>query len=125
MYRNASEVWNGFLKNILLGLETSSLQQRPSWGALPFAWGYVSLFLTPYYHLLYSMLSGKPRKIALLEIVWLGALRGVVGVHLKRPWDEILTTPMGALSVTALGLVALYRRWRRQQIMWKGRAYWG
>jgi chlorobactene glucosyltransferase len=119
MYHNKGEVWNGFLKNILLGLETSSLEQRPKWFALPFAWCYACLFVLPYFHLLFT----RQRKLALLEIGWLAALRGITGFFLKRPPSEVLTTPAGALSVMALGLAALYRRWRGQKIAWKGRLY--
>jgi chlorobactene glucosyltransferase len=121
MYHGAGEVWNGFLKNILLGLETSSLEKQPRWWALPFAWGYACLFFIPYYHLLF----GKQKKLALLEIGWLGALRAFAGQYLRRPSSEIFTTPLGALSVMALGLGALYRRWRGQKITWKGRTYGG
>lgn len=119
MYHNKREVWNGFLKNTLLGLETSSLVQRPRWFALPFAWGYACLFFVPYFHLLFT----QRRKLALLEIGWLAALRGIAGLFLRRPLSEVLTTPAGALSVMALGLAALYRRWRGQKIVWKGRLY--
>jgi chlorobactene glucosyltransferase len=121
MYHDMSEVWNGFSKNILLGLESSSLKEQPGWFALPFAWGYASLFLLPYFHLLFT----RWRKLALVEIGWLAALRGIAGFFLKRPPSEILTTPAGALSVMALGLGALYRRWRGQKITWKGRLYGG
>jgi hypothetical protein len=119
MYHDAGEVWNGFLKNVLLGLETSSLEQRPQWFALPFAWGYACLFFLPYYHFVFT----RQRKLALVEIGWLAALRGMAGLFLKRPVMEVLTIPAGALSVMALGLVALYRRWRGQKIAWKGRLY--
>ena len=119
MYHGAGEVWNGFLKNVLLGLETSSLEQRPKWFALPFAWGYACLFFLPYYHFVFT----RQRKLALVEIGWLAALRGMAGLFLKRPVMEVLTIPAGALSVMALGLVALYRRWRGQKIAWKGRLY--
>jgi hypothetical protein len=112
-------VWNGFLKNILLGLELSSLEERPRWLALPFAWGYACLFFLPYFHLLFT----RWRKLALVEIGWLAALRGVAGFFLKRPPSEMLTTSAGAFGVMALGLGALYRRWRGQKITWKGRLY--
>lgn len=119
MYRNAGEVWHGFIKNILLGLETTSLKQQPRWWAVPFAWGYACLFVMPYVNLLWR----GQRKLALLEISWLGALRAISGMYLKRPPSEALTTPFGALSVMIFGLAALYRRWRGQKIAWKGRLY--
>lgn len=121
MYHNAGEVWNGFVKNILLGLETSSHDKQPPWWAILFAWGYACLFITPYFNLI----SPRQRKLALLEIGWLGALRGVSGLYLKRPATETLTTPFGALSVMAFGLAALYSRGRGQKFAWKGRLYGG
>lgn len=119
MYHSADAVWNGFIKNILLGLETSSRAKHPYWWPILFAWGYVSLFLTPYFNLV----SRGQRKLALLEIGWLGILRAISGAYLKRPPSEALTTPFGALSVMIFGLAALYRRGRGQKIAWKGRLY--
>ncbi len=119
MYRTASEVWAGFSKNILLGLETSSADKRPVWWTLAFAWGYACLFVLPFYHLIVSNQS----LIVLLEVGWLGLLRGMVNRQLGRPSSEILTTPLAAWSVMALGLNALLRRTRGGQVRWKGRIY--
>lgn len=121
MYHNASEVWQGFVKNILLGLETSSHEKQPRWWPILFAWGYACLFLTPYFNLA----SRRQTKLALLEIGWLGALRAISGLYLNRPPSEALTTPFGTLGVMAFGLAALYGRWRGQKISWKGRLYSG
>lgn len=122
MYRNSREVWAGFSKNILLGLSTSSLEGRARWTALPFAWGFACLFVTPF-----LLLFDQTRGLALLEIGWLAAMRVLVGRELERPTEtslpETLTTPLGAWSVMALGLRALYRRWRSRSIEWKGRRY--
>ncbi|MCC7209358.1 MAG: glycosyltransferase [Anaerolineae bacterium] len=121
MYHNAGEVWRGFSKNVLFGLETSSLRRRPAWLALLFAWAYASVFVVPYVHLL----SARWRRIAVLELAWMATLRGMAGAFLKRPPLEALTTPAGAWSVMALGVGALYRRWRGQKVTWKGRDYSG
>lgn len=122
MYRSGNEVWAGFSKNILLGLSTSSLEGRRRWTALPFAWGFACLFVTPF-----LLLFDRTRGLALLEIGWLAAMRVLVGRKLERPAatsvPETLTTPLGAWSVMALGLRALYRRWRSREIEWKGRRY--
>ena len=120
MYHSAGEVWRGFSKNILLGLETSAARPRPRWWAPLFAWGYASVFVSPFHRAVTSRRRGLP----LLEIGWLGALRGVVAWRLKRPWTEIPTTPLAAWSVMALGLSALVRRRHQGRVTWKGRAYW-
>lgn len=121
MYHDAGEVWRGFSKNVLFGLETSSLRRQPAWQALLFAWAYASVFVVPYMHLL----SARWRTLAALEMAWMAALRGVAGAFLKRPPLEALSTPAGAWSVMALGVGALYRRWRGRKITWKGRDYSG
>jgi chlorobactene glucosyltransferase len=121
MYRNVREVWAGFSKNLLLGLETATCSRRsPWWGAL-FIWGFACLFVTPFSHLTRRGL----RWLALIEIGWLLLLRGWVGTHLKRPHAEIVTTPLAGWMVMALGMTALYRRWRKREIRWKGRVYRG
>jgi len=121
MYRNAHEVWEGFSKNLLLGLETATRSRRPPYRGALFIWGFACLFVTPYYHLA----RGGLRWLALIEIGWLLLLRGCVGAHLKRPLAEILTTPLAGWIVMTLGMTALYRRWRGQEIRWKGRVYRG
>jgi hypothetical protein len=61
--------------------------------------------------------------VAVIEACWLLLLRSVVARHLKRPPDEIVTTPLAAWGVMAISLGALFRRWRGQRIAWKGRLY--
>jgi hypothetical protein len=60
---------------------------------------------------------------AFFEISWLALLRVVANRHLKRPLLEIVTTPLAAWGVMALGIVAIYRRRQGQKINWKGRFY--
>ena len=119
MYHTAGEVWQGFSKNILLGLEASSAKKHLAGWALAFTWGYACLFVLPFYHVLLP----DQRLWALLEIGWLALLRGMINRQLERPLSEILTTPLAAWSVMALGLNALRRRMRRGQVRWKGREY--
>lgn len=119
MYEDARAVWDGFSKNILLGLETSATTPRAWWWAPLFAWGYASVFVVPFYRLVFE----RRRWLALVEIGWLGALRGAVTWRLKRPWAEIAATPLAAWSVMALGLSALLRRQHQGRVVWKGRAY--
>jgi chlorobactene glucosyltransferase len=121
MYRNVRDVWEGFSKNLLLGLETATRERRsPWWGAL-FIWCFACLFVTPFSHLARRGL----RWLALIEIGWLLLLRGWVGAYLKRPHAEIATTPVAGWIVMALGMSTLYRRWRKREIRWKERVYRG
>ncbi len=119
MYHNAYEVWAGFLKNILLGMETTSGGRRSlSWGII-FAWGYACLFVLPFVRLL---LPGR-RWLPLVEIGWLALLRALVNRQFTRSTSEIAATPLAAWSVMVLGLTALIRRRRGINVRWKGRDY--
>ncbi len=121
MYRSFREVWEGFSKNLLGALASSGQKRVSLWWAPLFAWCYACLFVAPFYDLAFS----DQRALAGLEILWLLLLRGLVVWRIKRPPDEILTTPLAAWSVIALGMGTLYQRWRKQDIVWKGRAYTG
>lgn len=118
MYHSTREVWDGFSKNILLGLQTSSSEKRPQWWSLAFAWGYASVFVLPFFFLF------TPYRIpAAIMICWLGSLRTVVSKHFRRPLTEVAATPLAAWGVMALGLNALISRLRGKRIAWKGRNY--
>jgi chlorobactene glucosyltransferase len=118
MYRGAREVWDGFSKNILLALQTSSAEKRPWWWGLAFAWGYASVFVLPFLF----FFSGC-RIPSALVIGWLGILRAIVNRRFNRLLIETLTTPLAAWSVMAFGLNAWFRRVRGRRIAWKGRDY--
>lgn len=119
MYHSAGEVWNGFSKNLMLALALSSTANQPRGWFLLFGWAYACLFVLPFVF----ALIGLDRRLALVEIGWLGLLRALVGRQLKRPNAEIFTTPLAAWGVMALGLSAVARRWRARPVMWKGRTY--
>ncbi len=119
MYHALREVWAGFSKNLLGALSSSSRSRSSIWWAPLFAWCYACVFVIPFYNLVFS----DQRALASLEICWLLILRGLVVWRIKRPPDEILTTPIAAWAVIALGVGAVYRRWRKQHIVWKGRSY--
>jgi chlorobactene glucosyltransferase len=119
MYQSAGEVWNGFSKNILLGLDEATTGSRPWWWGLGFAWGYACLFVLPLLHLL----SAGNRRLALVEIGWMALLRAVVSRFMHRPIDEVFSTPLAGLGVMALGINAWLRRRRGDSLRWKGREY--
>lgn len=119
MYHSFHELWEGFSKNVLAAVTTSSERRRLLWWAPLFAWCYACLFVIPFYSLLFS----ARKSLAALEIGWLLLLRALVAWHIRRPLAEIVTTPLAAWGVMAIGLGTLYRRWRKQQIIWKGRSY--
>jgi chlorobactene glucosyltransferase len=119
MYSGVREVWDGFSKNLLLGLRMSALEKRPRGWFVPFAWAWACLFVLPFGFVLF----GVDRRLALVEIGWLALLRAWAGRQLKRPNSEALTTPLAAWGVMALGLSVLFRRWRARPVVWKGRPY--
>jgi chlorobactene glucosyltransferase len=119
MYRSFRDVWAGFSKNLLGALTASSARRLPIWWAPIFAWGYASVFVMPFV----GLLVAKRRAMAVVEIAGLLLVRGLVGWSLHRPAHEVVTTPLAAWAVPLLGLLALYRRWRRAPVVWKGRAY--
>jgi chlorobactene glucosyltransferase len=121
MYRTVREVWEGFSRSLMHGLDNSTLHSHSLWWALLFAWGYGSIFVTPFY----ASFLPEYRYLALFEIAWLLLLRGVASWHLHRSPLEVLTTPLAAWGVMALALTALYRRRIGQKVNWKGRYYAG
>src|SRR6185312_12682984 len=84
-----------------------------------FAWLYWRVFVAPFFMLAF----GERKSLAAVEIAALYGLRGLVGWRLRRSANEIVTTPLAALGVMALGLTALSRRWRGRGVEWKGRQY--
>jgi chlorobactene glucosyltransferase len=135
MYSSAGQVWQGFSKNLLGALSAPSeaptsppavpvvhrLASRGSaaLAAAAFAWGYACLFVLP----IVNLLRGRFKALACGELCWLLLLRAAVVWRLRRPLDEIVSTPLAAWTVMALGLTTLWRRWRGQRVAWKGRLY--
>ncbi len=117
MYHNAREVWNGFAKNIMLGLNNSGSEKRPAGFAALFSWGYASVFVMPWL-LLFTL-----QWTAFIEIIWILALYTFAAVQYKRQLAEILIFPISALSILILGLYAILRQRQMKAIYWKGRAY--
>lgn len=119
MYHSVSEVWHGFAKNIILGLRMSAETNFTLWLIPFFAFGYASLFVLPF---IYFLVPYGSESLALLTISWLLGLRLWLSWEWQRPWQEIILTFPAGWGVMALGLSAIYRHWRRQPIIWKGRS---
>jgi chlorobactene glucosyltransferase len=119
MYTSFREVWNGFSKNLVGVLVSPREQTHTMWQAPLFAWGYASLFVIPFWRLV----RGPDRWLAACEVAWLSVVRGIATHHVRRSLGEVITTPLAAWSVMAIGLGALYRHLIRREISWKGRLY--
>ncbi len=117
MYHNVHEVWNGFAKNIMLGLNNAGTEKRSAGFAVLFGWGYASIFVIPW------LLLVALQWTACIEIFWIMALYIVAAVQYKRPLVETLLFPVSALGILILGLYALLRQQQKKAIYWKGRAY--
>lgn len=112
MYENSRQVWHGFSKNLLLGLETSL---SPIYTAFHFT----NLFILPFVLLLF----GFYRRWLAFEIAWLYSLRMVTNAHFRRSIWETFITPISALGVIALSMNGLFLRKTLRSIQWKDRDY--
>jgi chlorobactene glucosyltransferase len=121
MYHSFRETWDGFSKNLLLGLATatSGKQKASFWLASLFAWGYACIFVIPFI----DLLRGTQIWLATITICWTIALRTAVVLRLKRSATEVVTTPLAAWGTMALGLSALYSQFRHRPLRWKDREY--
>jgi chlorobactene glucosyltransferase len=116
MYHSAREVWDGFSKNILLGLRTSGNMRL--WYAPLFAWGYASLFIMPV-----LLLFHDTRLLAAVVVGWLWSLWAIIAARLYRPLWEVPFISLAAIGVIALSLNSMYLRLRNKGVVWKGRVY--
>ena len=129
MYRSASEVWEGFSKNLYRGLGA-----RLSTLLMVFA-VYFLAFVAPY-----AVAAGAAIATATGFITWtsaqtlLGAaiigvaanvlLRVLLAWRYRQPWSGVLTHPVAVLALIAIGINSF--NWhRRGTIRWRGRVYGG
>jgi glycosyltransferase involved in cell wall biosynthesis len=117
MYEGASELWQGFSKNLYEGIGG-----RPA--ALAGVMGlHLWVFVTPYVVLPIAWFAAP----ALLPAAAMGvaanlALRAALALRLRHPPEGVLLHPLGILAL--LGIAANSFRWsRRGAIRWRGRSY--
>lgn len=121
MYRNFSEIWNGFSKNIFAGFEFSSFALF-SVNIL-----YFLLFFIPFL-LLFIQLSlqfGSYNILILtaLQVVFLYIMRAAISARFSLGFLSTILHPLGALAVPIIAL----NSWRwiatGRGAKWKGRVY--
>jgi len=119
MYHSAGEVWRGFSKNLMLGLDTSAAGSVSGWQAPVFAFAYASVFVLPFV----GLFRHGERVVSAALLLWLTGLRAAASLFLRRSLLESLATLPAAWGVMALGLNALAGQRRGRAVVWKGRVY--
>jgi chlorobactene glucosyltransferase len=112
MYQDSQQVWRGFSKNLLLGLETS-------FSPIPMAFHFTNVFILP----VLLFLLGFNRALLAFETLWLFSLRLMTNRHFTRSIWETLSTPISALGVITLSMNGLFLRKTLRSIQWKDRDY--
>jgi len=129
MYTSLPEMWEGWTKNIYLGLrDQPSLMALGVFGA--FLAVIVSLFLPawPIIGLIWYLHGGGWMAMAIMLealLVWAYMLyaRSIAAQHMGiSPWYS-LTTPLGAAIFGAMMFTSTWKVLSRQGVTWKGRTY--
>lgn len=114
MYRSPREVWEGFSKNLYVGLGA-----KPHRLALVLCL-YVGAFILPFFALAWTELAPA----AALGAGAVVLLRLGIALRFRQGLDTVLLHPVGIVAFVAIGLNSL--RWSlRRQIAWRGRVYTG
>jgi len=108
MYRSASEVWNGFAKNLypLIGGNLRNLAIS------------VPLF---YLSALHPWITALRPGGATLPLLLLALVRGAGMLLFRHDWRSVLAHPLGSLLVPAITARSVYGSWRGG-LAWRGRA---
>jgi chlorobactene glucosyltransferase len=112
MYQDSGQVWRGFSKNLLLGMETA-----PAARQVPFH--FTNIFILPLILLPFE----RAKHLLSIEILWMFALRGLSSGAFGRRLTEAFTAPLAALGVIALALNGMRLRRTARTIQWKDRDY--
>jgi chlorobactene glucosyltransferase len=121
MYRNFSEIWNGFSKNIFAGFEFSTFALF-SVNIL-----YFFLFFIPFllFFIQLSLQFGSYNMLILtaLQVVFLYIMRAAISARFRLGFLSTILHPLGALAVPIIAL----NSWRwiasGKGAKWKGRVY--
>jgi chlorobactene glucosyltransferase len=120
MYRNGSEVWQGFSKNL--------------YAFFGFKIAYISLFMLlnllafigPYLWLFIGFITGQPANLEWLwlpiaQIVLAWGIRLGVAARFGFPAFDIFLHPFSIIYMAIIGVNSI--RWSRRGLIWKGRKY--
>ncbi len=114
MYRSPKEVWEGFSKNLYVGLGAKPHRLALALGL------YVVAFLLPFLLVVFPEL----RAASLLGAGAIFVLRLGIAFRFRQRLDTVLLHPVSILAFVAIGLNSL--RWSlRRRIAWRGRIYTG
>ena len=129
MYTSLPEMWEGWTKNIYLGLrEQVGLMVLGAFGALVTVIAALVLPLWPLLGLLWFLHSGGWLAIIIileLLILWgvLIYIRGVVAHNMNIPRWYALTTPLGSAIFAAMMFTSTWKVISGQGVTWRGRKY--
>ncbi len=118
MYRNRTELWQGFSKNLYEGIGGTPAALLGVIGL------YLWVFVAPYIVLATAALSGWAvlAKPALLGVVANVGLRIVLAARFRQPAEGVLLHPFAVLVL--LGIAVNSCLWsQRGSIRWRGRSY--
>jgi chlorobactene glucosyltransferase len=129
MYTSLAEMWEGWTKNIYLGLrEQVGLMILGAFGALVMVIAALVLPLWPLLGLYWFLHSGEWMAIGvILEAVILWSVliytRGVVAHNMNISRWYALTTPLGAAIFAAMMFTSTWKVISGQGVTWRGRKY--
>ncbi|MED4533162.1 glycosyltransferase family 2 protein [Metabacillus fastidiosus] len=115
MYETNKEVWEGFLKNIYIGLNRSIL-------FVFILTGFYSLFyILPFIWLLYGFLTLQPVYCIPYIIIFLQ--RFIIDLLTKQYWFLSFLMPISAIFFIAIMHASMWTSLRQKSYKWKGRYY--
>ena len=129
MYTSLAEMWEGWTKNIYLGLrEQVGLMVLGAFGALVTVIAALVLPLWPLLGLFWFLRGGGGLSIAIIIealILWgvLIYVRGMVAHNMNIPRWYALTTPLGAAIFAAMMFTSTWKVISGQGVTWRGRKY--
>jgi len=129
MYTSLPEMWEGWTKNIYLGLrEQDGLMLLGAFGALVTVIAALVLPLWPLLGLLWFLYGGGGMAISIIIealILWgvLIYVRALVAHNMNIPRWYALTTPLGAAIFAAMMFTSTWKVISGQGVTWRGRKY--